>query len=48
MPFDPDDLVLALDAFVRSVAVKTGVPHAFFLGAASSLSSGVPSASAYT
>ena len=30
---DSDDLILPLDAFIRSVAVKTAVPHSFFLGA---------------
>lgn len=37
-------LVLPLDAFVRSIAVGGGGPHAFFLGAGASVSSGVPSA----
>jgi hypothetical protein len=48
MPPDTDDFVLPLDAFIRSVAVKTAVPHAFFLGAGASVSSGVPSALACT
>jgi hypothetical protein len=48
MTSDSDDLILALDAFVRSVAVKTAVPHAFFLGAGASVSSGVSSAAACT
>jgi hypothetical protein len=48
MTLDSDDLILTLDAFVRSVAVKTSVPHAFFLGAGASVTSGVPSASACT
>lgn len=37
-------IVLALDAFVRSLAVNRNVGHAFFLGAGSSVSSGVPTA----
>ena len=48
MTSDTDHLVLVLDAFVRSVAVKTAVPHAFFLGAGASVTSGVSSASACT
>ncbi len=38
------DLVLSVDAFVRSVGVKRSTPHALFLGAGASISSGVPSA----
>jgi hypothetical protein len=39
-----EDLVLELDAFVCSTAVSRGTPHAVFLGAGASISSGVPSA----
>jgi hypothetical protein len=39
-----NDLTLTLDAFIRSVAVNRRSPHAFFLGAGASVSSGVPSA----
>lgn len=39
-----DDLVLSLDAFIRSIAVRLNTPHAVFLGAGGSVSSGVPSA----
>lgn len=38
------DLELSLDAFVRSVGVNRATPHAFFLGAGASISSGMPSA----
>jgi len=45
----PDNIgsppTLALDAFVRAVGVNRGVPHALFLGAGASISSGIPSAS---
>ena len=41
-----DDLVLTLDAFVRSVGVRRTTPHALFIGAGTSVSSGVPSAQA--
>jgi hypothetical protein len=37
---------LSLDAFVRSVGVRRKTPHALFLGAGASISSGVPSAQA--
>lgn len=37
-------LVLPLDAFVRSIGVSSESPHAFFLGAGASVSSGVPHA----
>jgi hypothetical protein len=37
------DLVLPLDAFVRAVGVTRGTPHAMFLGAGASISSGMPS-----
>jgi hypothetical protein len=40
----PDELILSLDAFVRSVGIKCLVPHALFLGAGASISSGLPSA----
>ncbi len=36
--------ILSLDAFIRSVAVNRGTPHAFFLGAGTSITSGMPSA----
>jgi len=39
-----DDLVLPLDAFIRSVGVNKATPHALFLGAGASISSRVPSA----
>jgi hypothetical protein len=39
-----DDLILPLDAFVRAVGVNRNSPHAFFLGAGASVSSGIPSA----
>jgi hypothetical protein len=38
------ELILRLDAFVRSVGVERATPHAIFLGAGASISSGVPSA----
>ena len=41
---DDEDIVLKLDAFVRSVEVKKNIPHALFLGAGASISSGIPSA----
>lgn len=40
-----NDLFLPFDAFVRSVGVNRSAPHAFFLGAGTSVSSGVPPAS---
>lgn len=36
--------ILPLDAFIRSVAVNRGTPHALFLGAGASITSGMPSA----
>lgn len=42
----PDDLILDIAAFVRSVGVNKASPHALFLGAGASVSSGVPSAAA--
>ena len=39
------DVVLPFDALVRSVGVNKSAPHAFFLGAGASVSSGVPPAS---
>lgn len=39
-----DDLVLPLDAFIRSIAVRLNIPHAVFVGAGGSVTSGVPSA----
>jgi hypothetical protein len=38
--------VLSLDAFVRSIGVRRTTPHALFLGAGASVSSGIPSAQA--
>lgn len=37
--------ILELDALVRSIEVNKGSPHALFLGAGASLTSGVASAS---
>ena len=45
MPDNTGTPSLALDAFVRAVGVNRGVPHALFLGAGASISSGIPSAS---
>lgn len=44
--FDPtgDDLVLSLDAFVRSLRNRQTIAHSIFLGAGASISSGIPSA----
>ena len=39
-----ENLILSLDAFVRSVRVNRTTQHALFLGAGASVSSGVPSA----
>jgi hypothetical protein len=39
-----DELILPLDAFVRSVGINKSRPHLLFLGAGASVSSGVPSA----
>ena len=39
-----DDLILPLDAFVRSLGVRQTFPHTIFLGAGASISSGLPSA----
>lgn len=41
---EQDELILSLDAFVRSFDIKRAMPHALFLGAGASVSSGVPSA----
>lgn len=38
-----DNLVLPLDAFIRSVGITKGTPHALFVGAGASISSGMPS-----
>src|SRR6266508_5097471 len=38
------DFMLDLDAFVRSVAINRGLPHALLLGAGASITSGIPSA----
>src|ERR1700720_4215607 len=43
---EKDDLSLCLDAFVRSIRVRRTIPHALFLGAGASVSSGIPSAQA--
>jgi SIR2-like domain len=40
----PEDATLGVDAFVRSVGVNRSTPHALFLGAGASITSGVPSA----
>jgi len=39
-----EDIVLSLDAFVRSIGVRRSTPFAMFLGAGASTTSGVPSA----
>jgi len=39
-----DDLVLGLDAFIRSIGINRATQHALLLGAGASISSGVPSA----
>lgn len=39
-----DSLTLSLDAFVRCVGIDRSRPHAMFLGAGASISSGMPSA----
>ena len=39
-----DDLILSLDAFVRSIGIRRTVPLSLFLGAGASISSGIPSA----
>lgn len=41
---EEDGLTLSLDAFVRSVGVRRARPHALFLGAGASTTSGIPSA----
>jgi len=41
---ETEDLNLPLDAFVRSAGLKRATPHALFLGAGASVSSGIPSA----
>lgn len=43
-PSSPPDFLLSLDAFVRAVGIKKTSPHAMFLGAGASISSGIPSA----
>ena len=43
---DEETLTLSLDAFVRSVGVRSATPHALFLGAGASITSGIPSAQA--
>ena len=39
-----DDLILGLDAFIRSIGINRASQHALLLGAGSSISSGIPSA----
>lgn len=39
-----EDMMLQLDAFIRSIGVKRTTPHSIFLGAGASVSSGIPSA----
>jgi hypothetical protein len=39
-----DEIVLGLDAFIRSVGINRGTPHTLLIGAGASMSSGVPSA----
>jgi hypothetical protein len=39
-----EDLVLPLDAFIRSIGVNRAIAHSLFLGAGCSTSSGIPSA----
>ncbi|HET7714312.1 MAG TPA: SIR2 family protein, partial [Bauldia sp.] len=41
-----EDILLSLDAFVRSLGVRRTASHALFLGAGASVSSGIPSAQA--
>lgn len=41
-----NDAILRVDEFIRSINVNKNSPHAVFLGAGASLSSGVPSAGA--
>lgn len=43
-PEDPAQIVLSLDAFVRSIGVRRSSPFAMLLGAGASTSSGIPSA----
>jgi hypothetical protein len=43
---EADNCILSLDAFVRSIGVRRTTPHALFLGAGASVSSGIPSAEA--
>ncbi len=38
------EIILPLDAFVRSVCINKSTPHSLFLGAGASISSGIPSA----
>ncbi len=45
-PVNEHDVVLSLDAFVRSVGVRRAAPLSLFLGAGASVSSGIPSAQA--
>lgn len=39
-----NNLVLALDALIRSIGINRGTPHSLLLGAGASITSGVPSA----
>ena len=43
-PVSDEDLILSLDALVRSVGIRRTEPHTLLLGAGASVSSGVPSA----
>jgi len=42
--YKDEDVILSHDAFIRSVHVNKNTPHALFLGAGASISSGIPSA----
>ncbi len=39
-----DDLLIGLDALIRSIGINRVTPHALLVGAGASISSGVPSA----
>ena len=39
-----EDIILSLDAFVRSVGIRRSAPLSVFVGAGASISSGLPSA----
>jgi hypothetical protein len=38
------ELLMTLEAFVRSISINRDTPHSLFLGAGASVSSGIPSA----